>query len=178
MCHKFLGEDLQMRLVSAWYVLFSDSGVEIAYINLHGPSGVSQKQWKLYFLDNHLWWNLGEQIWPGIKANNLPVVNSIIPSTEEGATGEVHIKSMLIASSMGWLIMSSYLLYRPNTEFYKTVLQWLHDHAQTLPWEVVHQQLYFHHDMLPGHHKYIFGETQHTKALTYSILHWPCSSLP
>ena len=66
-----------------------------------------------------------------------------------------------------------------SKEFYKTVLQRLHNTVQISPWEVALWQL----DPAPWqcpcpqgyHHKWISGETQHSVTPTPSLLPWPCS---
>lgn len=112
----------------------------------------NQELFELHFLDNLWWWNLGVWISLRNKSDVLPVTNSIIFFTKEGATGEVQFKTMLIV-------------------FFSI-------DGQT-PWEVAHQQLNFPHTIKDPclqacHNKCIFGKT-HFITATPSILPWLCS---
>ena len=60
-------------------------------VSLHWPPWSRPKRSQLHVLGNHLWRMLGLRVWPGNKANVLPVkhIIIIISSTEESAVGEV-----------------------------------------------------------------------------------------
>jgi hypothetical protein len=64
-----------------------------SHVGLHWPPWASLKRSQLHVFGNHWWQKLGLRVWPGNKANVLPVKNCIISSTEESMAGEVQCQN-------------------------------------------------------------------------------------
>ena len=97
---------------------------------------------------------LGLRVWPGNKANVLPVEHIIISSTEESAAGEVQYQDHVIAFfDIDGLVHHEFVPtgQTVNKEFYKTVLQRLRDVVRRhRPQKWRSGKLILHHDNAPA----------------------------
>jgi len=120
-----------------------------SHVNLHWPLWLSPKRSQLHVLGNHWWQMLGLRVWPGNKANALPVEHIIISSTEESAAGEVQYQDHVDCVLRHWRAGSGQTV---NKEFYKTVLQRLRDAVRRhRPEKWRSGNWILHHDNVPAH---------------------------
>ena len=86
-----------------------------SHVNLHWPPRSSPKRSQLHVLGNHWWRTLGLRVWPGNKANVLPVEHIIISSTEKSAAGEVQYQDHVDCVLRQWQAGSSWVFpYRTD----------------------------------------------------------------
>ena len=84
---QYMPENSNWRYANETSEIFAtspDGGAEgQSCVNLHWPLWASPKWSEPHVSGNHWWWKLGLGVWPGNKANVLPVENCIISSTED-----------------------------------------------------------------------------------------------
>jgi len=95
-------------------------------VSLHWPPWSSPKWSQLHVLGNHRWRMLGLRVWPGNKANVLPVEHDIISLTEDTTAGEVQCQDHVDCVLQHWGLVHRKYVPRGqlvNKDFHKRVLQ-------------------------------------------------------